>query len=40
MVDMVFTDPPYNVAYQGGTKDKLTIKNDSMSEAEFKSIRI
>lgn len=26
MVDMVFTDPPYNVAYQGGTKDKLTIK--------------
>lgn len=37
MVDMVFTDPPYNVAYQGGTKDKLTIKNDSMSEAEFKN---
>ena len=37
MVDMVFTDPPYNVAYQGGTKEKLTIKNDSMSEAEFKN---
>lgn len=37
MVDMVFTDPPYNVAYQGGTKDKLTIKNDSMSEVEFKN---
>lgn len=30
-----FTDPPYNVAYQGGTKDKLTIKNDSMSHEDF-----
>lgn len=33
--DMVFTDPPYNVAYQGATKDKLTIKNDKMSSAKF-----
>ena len=37
MADMVFTDPPYNVAYQGGTKEKLTIKNDAMSEVEFKN---
>jgi DNA modification methylase len=37
MADCIFTDPPYNVAYQGGTKDKLTIKNDSMSEAEFEN---
>jgi len=27
---MVFTDPPYNVDYQGATKDKLKIKNDHM----------
>ena len=32
---MVFTDPPYNVAYTGGTKDKLTIQNDNMSDADF-----
>lgn len=33
--DLVVTDPPYNVAYTGGTKDALTIQNDSMSEADF-----
>ena len=33
--DCVFTDPPYNVAYEGGTKDKLTIQNDDMSDGEF-----
>ena len=33
--DMVFTDPPYNVAYEGYTKDKLTIQGDRMSDAEF-----
>jgi DNA modification methylase len=31
----VFTDPPYNVAYEGGTSEKLTIANDDMSDAEF-----
>ena len=35
LADMCFTDPPYNVAYEGGTADKLTIKNDSMSDAQF-----
>lgn len=25
---MMLTDPPYNVAYTGGTKDALTIEND------------
>lgn len=35
LADMCFTDPPYNVAYEGGTKDKLTIKNDSMSDTQF-----
>ena len=33
--DLCVTDPPYNVAYQGGTKDKLTIENDNMSEEDF-----
>jgi len=33
--DMVFTDPPYNVAYEGYTKDKLTIQGDRMSDGEF-----
>lgn len=34
--DLVFTDPPYNVAYEGYTEDKLTIKNDAMSAEEFR----
>ena len=32
--DMVFTDPPYNIAYQG-VNDKRTIKNDKMSDDDF-----
>lgn len=32
--DMVFTDPPYNIAYQG-VNDKRTIKNDKMEDNEF-----
>ena len=36
LVDLVITDPPYNVSYEGGTEDKLTIQNDSMSEQDFK----
>lgn len=36
LVDMWLTDPPYNVAYEGGTKEKLTIKNDSMSDDAFR----
>lgn len=35
LVDMWLTDPPYNVAYEGGTRDKLTIKNDSMGDDQF-----
>jgi site-specific DNA-methyltransferase (adenine-specific) len=35
LADMVITDPPYNVAYEGGTKEKLTIENDSMSNDDF-----
>ena len=36
LVDMWITDPPYNVAYEGRTKDKLTIQNDSMSDDTFR----
>jgi len=35
-VDMWLTDPPYNVAYEGKTKDALTIKNDSMDNDQFR----
>jgi DNA modification methylase len=35
LAKMVFTDPPYNVAYEGKTKDKLVIENDDMSHDEF-----
>ncbi len=35
LASMIFTDPPYNVNYQGGTGDKLTIKNDNMSASQF-----
>lgn len=35
LADVFLTDPPYNVAYEGGTQEKLTIKNDSMSDAVF-----
>ena len=33
--EMIFTDPPYNVNYEGGTDDKLKIKNDNMPAEEF-----
>ena len=36
LVDMWLTDPPYNVAYEGGTKDKLKIKNDEMGDEQFR----
>lgn len=37
-IDLVLTDPPYNVAYTGGTSEKLTIKNDNMSDEDFGSL--
>jgi site-specific DNA-methyltransferase (adenine-specific) len=37
LVDMWLTDPPYNVAYEGGTKDKLTIQNDNMDDEQFRA---
>lgn len=32
--DMVFTDPPYNIAYSG-IRDKRTIENDKMNDEDF-----
>jgi DNA modification methylase len=34
--DLIFTDPPYNVGYEGYTEERLTIKGDRMTDAEFK----
>ena len=36
LVDILVTDPPYNVNYEGATKDKLTIMNDSMGDEQFR----
>jgi hypothetical protein len=33
--DMIFTDPPYNVNYEGYTEEALTIKSDAMTEAQY-----
>ena len=34
--DLLLTDPPYNVDYEGGTEDKMKIQNDSFkAEGEF-----
>lgn len=35
-VDMWLTDPPYNVAYEGKTKEALKIKNDAMADDAFR----
>jgi site-specific DNA-methyltransferase (adenine-specific) len=34
--DLLLTYPPYNVAYEGGTSEKLTIQNDDMSDEDFR----
>ena len=33
--DLVFTDPPYNVSYEGYTEDRLTIKGDRMTPEQY-----
>ena len=35
-MDLLLTDPPYNVDYSGKTKDALKIKNDSMEDGAFR----
>jgi len=36
-VDLVFTDPPYNVAFNGRSGKHDVIKNDNLSESDFES---
>ena len=35
VMNLLITDPPYNVNYEGATKDKLKIENDNMSDEDF-----
>lgn len=35
-VDCIWTDPPYNVNYEGGTEQKMTIRNDHMAAGSFR----
>lgn len=34
-IDMIFTDPPYNVAFNGRSGKHNVIKNDNLSDADF-----
>ena len=36
LADLYLTDPPYNVNYEGATKDKLKIQNDNMEDEDFR----
>lgn len=36
LADILITDPPYNVDYEGATKDKLRIMNDKQSDDKFR----
>jgi site-specific DNA-methyltransferase (adenine-specific) len=33
--DLLLTDPPYNVAYEGRTEERLTIANDQMDDVSY-----
>ncbi len=35
LVDLIFTDPPYNVDYEGYTKQRLKISGDRMTAEQF-----
>jgi len=36
LADQLVTDPPYNIAYEGGSKKREQIKNDEMADTEFR----
>lgn len=36
LADLYLTDPPYNVAYEGGSKKRTAINNDSMDNDSFR----
>lgn len=35
VIDLYITDPPYNIDYEGKTKEKLKIQNDKKSKPDF-----
>ena len=37
LADLAMTDPPYNVGYEGKTKDRMKIKNDQMADVNFRA---
>lgn len=37
-IDLLLTDPPYNVDYEGKTAEKLKIKDDDMSDDDYRSM--
>lgn len=39
LADMAFVDPPYNVAYEGSTADKMTIANDALGSGFIEFLR-
>jgi ParB-like nuclease domain/DNA methylase len=38
--DLVFTDPPYNVDYEGYTEEKLKIQGDKMTRGQFQEFLV
>lgn len=40
LADQLVTDPPYNVAYEGKTKDAMTIQNDDMDNDSFRQFLV
>lgn len=40
IADMILTDPPYNINYEGKTYKKLKIQNDNMNKSQFKEFLI
>lgn len=40
IVDLLLTDPPYNVDYVGKTKDALKIENDHMEDSNFRQFLV
>lgn len=40
MADMLVTDPPYNVNYEGKTKNRLKIENDNQTDGSFRQFLV
>jgi DNA modification methylase len=40
LAEVLLTDPPYNVDYEGGTKRKLSLSNDAMDEGAYRTLLV